>query len=882
MAPLLYPLAGVALIWIMFMPNFVTGLSALPAVLAHDIGFQWIPFKDYNRWAWSLGCFPLWNPYVFAGMPFLAFSHSAALYPLGWIVTLFDYAKAVNFYYPLHLSIGFLGLYLLLRNLKLGRAPSLLAALSAVLSAKFFYFIHFLPSANSNFWGIWFFFFLVKMTNRKSAWFVAGMALALALEFLGGDFESTCYQLLSAPFFLLALPARRAKLISPVWGLFVIAIALGILLSFAQTLPLAEYSRFFLRSAGFSFGQFESRMLPAKLAWALVFPLKNPGYPGVTPDAPVLYLGLLLIFFPFAALLLQRKLRLFLLAAVTLLFSFGSIKPLDWLVFHIPLLNRFGAQEHSFFLFQIFWAMLAAYGMDHALRKRPAVLAWFFGFGLAMTIFDRVYFAQTSWRAGLILIFGLALLSFAGLRGAKKSAAALKTAPILLFLIFLADVYAAAVLSTPGRRPEIFGLIEPLQQLRSSAGQSGARSVVVSRMGVDDPDLPYHLGMRTRVGTIDGWITTPPLRYAKFLDLIEPRSVKFKDGKVDKFEFNVAFREGDFLQSKTMPLLDLLSLKYFLARGQNLKFASPFSLNFSADDELYFSAGQSYSHQVYFEDDDVLKTGFRVPLPSSVLFLAITFTDQSGSHLVYARMPAAEMPLELTLNLKRLAGRPGKLSLTATEIARKNYPFALVSPRIENPDKPIQRIVNGQIEIFRNREAFPEAFLVHSCRWVPDDDKLLAELPGLSEWELSREVILSAESVSCRVVKSTGEELKARYVDLNQLKEPVEKVVDLPDRLVFKTYALKPAYFFLNHQYLPGWKVFVDRREWRIERTDYTFQSVFLDQGPHTIEFRYQPAGFAVGFYVGLATLFSLLVWGGTLFGLNFSGKNGRRTPPVD
>ena len=95
---------------------------------------------------------------------------------------------------------------------------------------------------------------------------------------------------------------------------------------------------------------------------------------------------------------------------------------------------------------------------------------------------------------------------------------------------------------------------------------------------MNDPWLLAHLGLRDHVGTIDGWITVPPLTYARFLNLINPRSVEFKDGKVNRFGFNVDFRDGKFIDSKSLPLLDLLSLKYILDDGENFKFASPFSL----------------------------------------------------------------------------------------------------------------------------------------------------------------------------------------------------------------------------------------------------------------------------------------------------------------
>ena len=211
------------------------------------------------------------------------------------------------------------------------------------------------------------------------------------------------------------------------------------------------------------------------------------------------------------------------------------------------------------------------------------------------------------------------------------------------------------------------------------------------------------------------------------------------------------------------------------------------------------------------------------------------------------------------------AGASGQLKIFTAKIMDSAFSAVLADPRIENPTKPIQRIHKNGLEIYLNQEAFPEAFIVHSCSWITDDDKLLEHMKEMSQWDLSREIILSQETPSARLVKSTAEELKAKYVDLNRLKEPVEKIADEPDRLVFKTYLLKPGYLFLNHQYLPGWKVWVDRREWRIERADYCFQAVFLDQGEHAIEFRYEPAGFEIGLYFSIGSCLAIIFAAGTI-----------------
>ncbi len=862
-----------ALIWLPFLIRTFTGDSALAGLLEHDIGFQWIPFKEYSRWAVSQGYFPLWCPYLFAGMPFLAFSHTQVLYPLGFLLTFFEYAKAVNFYYPIHLSIGFLGLYLLLTSLGLSRFVSFLIGLCTILSGNFFYFIHFLPVASSDFWGIWFFYFLVKIGRRGNLAGLLGLALALCLEILGGDIEGATYQLFFTPFFILIVLGRDKNFPSRAWIFLGLGILLGIFLALAQFLPLFEYSRFFLRSAGFTFRGFEARVLPYQLAWALLFPIRNLSFPGFTTPAPYFYLGLISAFFPFYAVLANKKYRrLFLLSLFALLFSFGSLKSLDWIIYHIPFLSRFGAQEHCFFVFQIFWAILAGVGIEEALKENRRGIIWFFGFAFLLVSFGELFMENLGLRITLIVFSGAALAGLLALSGKKVRPVSRRLSCGLLLLIFLVDLYWLALSNVPNHSPELYRLPDSLRQFQKMPGKTGARCVAISSRGVNDPELLHHLGLRARVGTIDGWITTPPLDYAKFLNLIEPRSVVFQEGKIQEFGFNVHFRDGKFLQSDTLPLLDLLSLKYFLVRGENLKFASPYSFADTGPAEkgtgwsgknMILPGDLSLRYPVYLDPQDKLVSEISASSPETPSFLTIAFESPTGKKLIYGRAINSAKARPVSLSLEGSAGKPGALVFAGLRLnPGKDQEIILADPRIENPARPIQLAAQNQIKIFQNREPFPEAWIVHNCRWFPDPETALSALKKKSQWDLAREIILAKESPTGKIVRAAGEEMKRNGVDPFRLREPVAKVEDAPDRLAYRVYLAYPGYLFLNHQYLPGWRVLVDGREWEIEKADYCFRAVFLEKGEHQVEFRYQPVSFRIGLWFSLASIFTFLLLG--------------------
>ena len=166
------------------------------------------------------------------------------------------------------------------------------------------------------------------------------------------------------------------------------------------------------------------------------------------------------------------------LAVIIIFFSSGALKPLDWVVFHIPLLNRFGAQEHSFFAAQVFIAMLAGFGIDFAIEKRQIVVLFFLIFCLAMIAAGRIWFGDTI-RPALAIYSIFSLLFLLAVWIAKKLEAAKVLLAVILFMSFALDLYSLAWVAFPASKPDFIKLPIPWQELEKAAGQSGARSVEV-------------------------------------------------------------------------------------------------------------------------------------------------------------------------------------------------------------------------------------------------------------------------------------------------------------------------------------------------------------------------------------------------------------------
>jgi len=116
----------------------VLGLLLLASFLDIVIGWHSFFTRDFANFgcplAWHVqqsyraGEIPLWNPYNFAGLPFLAQWNTLALYPPSLIYVLLPLPWSLNCFNLLHLFLGGLGMFCLARRwLSDGRAASVAA-----------------------------------------------------------------------------------------------------------------------------------------------------------------------------------------------------------------------------------------------------------------------------------------------------------------------------------------------------------------------------------------------------------------------------------------------------------------------------------------------------------------------------------------------------------------------------------------------------------------------------------------------------------------------------------------------------------------------------------------------------------------------------------
>lgn len=107
--------------------------------------------------------------------------------------------------------------------------------------------------------------------------------------------------------------------------------------------------------------------------------------------------------------------------------------------------------------------------------------------------------------------------------------------------------------------------------------------------------------------------------------------------------------------------------------------------------------------------------------------------------------------------------------------------------------------------------------------------------------------------------------LEQAPVYIPNLGSGIAKIISYtPNKVVVSTKTDKDSLLFLSDTYYPGWIAFLDGKETKIYRADYTFRSVVVSKGQHEVVFVFKPFSFHLGFSITLFSLTSLLFF--TLF----------------
>ncbi|HEX6731504.1 MAG TPA: hypothetical protein VF074_15875, partial [Pyrinomonadaceae bacterium] len=347
-------------------------------VLASEDGILFnVPLRVAAANMVRAGNLPLWNPYIFSGMPLHASAQGGLLFLPNWFFLFFDAPLATNLMALSTYMLAALGAFLYARRSGSSVSGAILTSViwqwCGFLIGQFSH-VNIVQTAALLPWLLWAIDGFGKSGDR--AWGLA-VAAIVAFQAFTGHQQTLVYSLLLASAYALVMwRAHRPERNSYAWSL--VLLAAGMLLAAVQILPTYELMRNSMRS-GSSFEFFTSFSLPPNFFLTFFAPYLLGGGDGglfrVTYFGPpfygefIGYVGVGALMLAVIALVLTRKdARTKFWAAVALIafaLALGGHWPLKLygLIYYLPILNLFRVPARHMMEVDFALAVLAGRGL---------------------------------------------------------------------------------------------------------------------------------------------------------------------------------------------------------------------------------------------------------------------------------------------------------------------------------------------------------------------------------------------------------------------------------------------------------------------------------------------------------------------------------------
>jgi O-antigen/teichoic acid export membrane protein len=820
---------------------------------------------------------PLWDPYLFAGHPFLANGQHSALYPFSLIFYILPLAKAYGWFTVTQFWLAGLFVYIFLRVLGASRLGGLVGGITYQLSGFFVVSVVFTMIIAAAVW-LPLLLAIVEVVIRKQEqkgaipyspvpYLVVG-SFILGIQILAGHVEITYYVLLIAGFYalcrLIVLWRRqgtwRPALRLAAWLLVMVLLGLG--LGAIQFVPLYEVASRNFRVGSVTYTDVVGWALPTRRILSFLIPdfFGNPSHHTyfdvisrrwlplglnahgqVNPLCPYCsgwdtktsveagaYVGILPLLLSVMAVWGwvrdRRPHRLphvwifALLAVLSLLFAFGS--PLYALLYYgLPFWNQLHSPFRWIYPFTLSIAVLAGLGATYLGRIiSPVDLAD------ART-------KRASARPGSLYTFSLRagwLLFWGGLAGIVV---------MLSVLVFPSPFIrlAQAVLDRSGLAQNAFadgrqflGYQWP-NFFKFFLFTAAAGAVLrISR-------CPIYLPQRLR--GLAAWKPLAAIIVA--LDLF-----------VAGYGFNPAAAPA--LLDFRPPVVDWL-----LARRVEDPHFRITSFNAPGEPRILIA-----NTGMYWDLEDV--RGYDSIIPAQYAHYMNLIQEQGD--LLYNRIAPIYAPGYQALDSALLDLLGARYVVTTQEIPNSGY----------------QLVYDGEVRVYENLDALPRAFVVPCAEQVPAQEMDYA----LRSLNPRQKVLLEMGSGSS--------ELKQAATDACHM-EPATITSYMPNEVFIRASIQQPGWLVLADSFFPGWKAYRQvadpnsqvaaqpasasasvaagqppvsssqpkEVELTIQRADGNFRAVYLEPGDWTVRFKYTPMSFKLGLYASfLAAVIALLLLG--------------------
>lgn len=290
-------------------PWYSPGTILLKNPYMQDSIIQLYPWRHLVFQSFKDHLVPFWNPYQFAGQPFMASMKPMVFYPFN-LLFLGGEAWSWNALLFLQIFLSMLFSYALAREFGLAKVFSCLTGLAFSLSSLMIGVLEFGSEGHVLLWAPLFFLCAKRYLEKPQGKYLFALGFILAFSIFAGQLQYTAYILLALAGFVLFYGRCVKAKISTFIFLF-LSLFLGLGLSAPQLLPALELFSLSKRGIDTSYELFATPLMEPFKALRLFSPdfFGNP----VTGDLKIGYIeqsgyfGLIPFFFSLYAMIFQRK-----------------------------------------------------------------------------------------------------------------------------------------------------------------------------------------------------------------------------------------------------------------------------------------------------------------------------------------------------------------------------------------------------------------------------------------------------------------------------------------------------------------------------------------------------------------------------------------------
>ena len=743
------------------------------------------------------GEYPLWQPYIFSGMPaFSSLMFTKWIYFPNFIFSVFHKLGLPALWTMLlHYILAAMGAYVLLRHLKVDFLSAVLGGLAFMLTP---FFVVMMSAGHGS----------QMMTAAYLPWLIYAvrrifvepdlkglviLALVAGFQFQRGHVQIAYYGWMAAGWYVVIEAIFRAK--QKEWanfplsiGYLVAGLGLGIGLAAVQYLPSLSYTAYSIRggsaSGGLEYGYATSWSFPPYEMLALLFSdwfgFGGQTYWGGKPFTEHSdYLGLTLIVLMVAAFFNKEhfKEKIYLLSTIllALLVSFGSYWPYlyDILFKVLPFFNKFRVPSMILILLELMVALLAGLGLYTLLNLDSEKKA----------AFQKKVLIAAGFVGGIFIIALLAKGAFGGmytesLATSSKAHPALRDLRVEMFYSSLIKSLFMAVISL-------------LLIWAYFAGK--IRGLVLS--------LSFTALVLVDLGHVDLRFTQKavPSRYVKSVTQVTPAISKLKQ---------LTNRNP----GRIFPVHTLFGSNVWALHG------------------LESIGGYSPAKLKVLQD-----------------FLNSTQIEQTFLPKYYTQTAEGASPLALNQIDPVLRKRHLDV-LRNLNVKYLVSPYPMNDPMFEPVSQELH-IVGGQraqVVIYKFTDSYARAWFVPQVRTVSSVESMSMELNTLAESPSEVAIVLDSDGDMAGDSYTVG---KVQVLDKSL------------QALTLQTQNEGEGFLVISEVFYPGgWTAWLDgETELEIFQTNELIRGVRVPAGDHEINFVYAPASVSMGFWITVVSVLTLL-----------------------